>query len=96
MTPEPTENPPSDEPTLDSVLDQLDDTDTLTLRARESLEETLGALKLTPEEERALAPEIAQLRELTRKLDETTIEIAARSAPAVSGPTHGRASRAGA
>src|SRR5271165_4142790 len=73
------ENPKADEPTLDSVLDQLDDTDSdaLTLRARESLEETLSGLKLTPEEERALAPEIEQLRELTRKLDETSVEIAA-------------------
>ena len=74
-----TREPPSFrlEPTLDSVLDQLDDTDTLTLRARESLEETLSGLKLTPEEARALAPEIEQLRELTRKLDETSVEIAA-------------------
>ena len=34
-------------------------------------------LKLTPEEETALADELRQLRELTQKLDETTIEIAA-------------------
>ena len=73
----PTEPPPGDEPTLDGVLNQLDDADGLVVRARESLEETLNGLKLTPEEERALAPEIAQLRELTRKLDETTVEIAA-------------------
>src|SRR4051794_8769206 len=46
-------------------------------QARESLEETLAGLKLTPEEERALASELAQLRELSRKLDETTVEIAA-------------------
>src|SRR3954452_17016594 len=71
------EDPKADEPTLDNVLDQLDDTDSLVLRARESLEETLGGLKLTPEEARALAPEIEQLRELTRKLDETSVEIAA-------------------
>ncbi len=47
------------------------------IRARDSLETTLAGLKLTPEEEKALATEIAQLRELTKKLDETTIEIAA-------------------
>src|SRR5271157_2266296 len=46
-------------------------------RARDSLEATLAELKLTPEEERVLASEIGQLRDLTRKLDETTIEIAA-------------------
>lgn len=46
-------------------------------RARDSLEATLEGLQLTPEEETALAGEIRQLRELTRKLDETTIEIAA-------------------
>ncbi len=77
MTPEPIEDRPIDEPTLDGVLGQLDDSEGLVLRARESLEETLNGLKLTPEEERAMAPEIAQLRELTRKLDETTVEIAA-------------------
>ncbi len=74
---DPIPGPPAEEPTLDGVLGQLDDSDGLVLRARESLEETLGALRLTPEEERALAPEIAQLRELTRKLDESTVEIAA-------------------
>ena len=46
-------------------------------QARESLEETLAALKLTPEEERAMADELRQLRDLTKKLDETTVEIAA-------------------
>ena len=46
-------------------------------RARDSLEATLQGLKLTPEEEKVLADEIRQLRELTKKLDETTIEIAA-------------------
>ncbi|MFO0910356.1 MAG: dynamin family protein [Isosphaeraceae bacterium] len=46
-------------------------------RARESLEETIQGLKLTPEEELAVADELRQLRELTRKLDETTVEIAA-------------------
>jgi len=77
MTTPAVDDPTPEEPTLDGVLDQLDDSEGLVLRARESLEETLGALKLTPEEERALAPEIAQLRELTRKLDQTTVEIAA-------------------
>jgi small GTP-binding protein len=46
-------------------------------RARDSLEATLQGLKLTPEEEKVLSDEIRQLRELTKKLDETTIEIAA-------------------
>ena len=42
---------------LDAVLDGLafDDQDDLVRRARESLEETLHGLKLTPEEGRALA-----------------------------------------
>lgn len=46
-------------------------------RARDSLESTLSGLKLSPAEERAMAEEIRQLRDLSRKLDETTIEIAA-------------------
>jgi small GTP-binding protein len=46
-------------------------------RARESLEETLAGLKLTPEEEHALQQELKELRDLTQKLDNTTIEIAA-------------------
>jgi GTPase len=65
------------------LLDELDrqtaseDPDQAVERARESLEETLAGLKLTPEEETALADELRQLRDLTLKLDETTIEIAA-------------------
>ena len=73
--------------TLEPVLDRLDhltdgkgkpepDGDAVE-RARDSLEATLAGLKLTPEEEKALADEIGQLRDLTKKLDETTIEIAA-------------------
>ncbi|WP_165071492.1 GTP-binding protein [Paludisphaera rhizosphaerae] len=46
-------------------------------RARDSLKATLDALKLTPEEEKAMGPEVARLRELARKLDETTVEIVA-------------------
>ena len=46
-------------------------------RARESLEATLRDLRLTSQEEQALAHELAELRELCRKLDESTIEIAA-------------------
>jgi hypothetical protein len=46
-------------------------------KARDSLEATLTGLQLTPQEEQALADEIRQLRELTKKLDETSIEIAA-------------------
>jgi len=76
-SPDPIDEPAAGEPTLDGVLDQLDDSDGLVVRARESLEGTLNALKLTTEEELALAPELAQLRDLTRKLDESTVEIAA-------------------
>jgi GTPase len=68
---------------LNDLLDELDrqtaaeNPDQAVERARESLEETIAGLKLTPEEETALADELRQLRELTQKLDETTIEIAA-------------------
>src|SRR5689334_20636618 len=68
---------PPPEPGLAEVLGQLDGEADVVARARESLEETLAALKLTPDEERALADELRQLRDLTRKLDETSIEIAA-------------------
>ncbi len=37
----------------------------------------MNSLKLTPEEERALADELRQLRDLSQKLDDRTIEIAA-------------------
>ena len=43
----------------------------------DSLESTLADLKLTPEEERVMAEELKQLRDLGKKLDENTIEIAA-------------------
>ncbi|WP_337177580.1 DUF697 domain-containing protein [Paludisphaera sp.] len=46
-------------------------------RARESLKGTLDALRLTPEEERAMAPQLDRLRDLARKLDEATVEIVA-------------------
>lgn len=63
---------------LAEALEPLErDQDDVLRQARESLEQTLAGLKLTPEEERALAEELAQLRDLTKKLDETTIEIAA-------------------
>jgi GTP-binding protein Era len=66
---------------LNELLDELDRqteaADETVERARVSLEETLAGLKLTPEEEHVLAEELRQLRDLTRKLDETTIEIAA-------------------
>ncbi len=68
---------------LNDLLDELDrqtaaeDPDRAVEQARESLEETLRGLKLTPEEETAMADELRQLRELAQKLDETTIEIAA-------------------
>ncbi|MGP0068147.1 MAG: DUF697 domain-containing protein [Isosphaeraceae bacterium] len=62
---------------LDELDRQTDAADETVERARESLEETLKGLRLTPEEEHILAEELGQLRDLTRKLDETTIEIAA-------------------
>jgi small GTP-binding protein len=69
------------DPELIKLLDQLEtdavEQDVAVERARESLESTLASLKLTPEEESALTGELKQLRDLTRKLDETTIEIAA-------------------
>jgi GTPase len=76
-----------DDPELSAMLDDLDrkaDADSgsdagpdVVAQARESLEETIRGLKLTPDEERAVAEELRQLRDLTRKLDETTVEIAA-------------------
>ncbi len=69
---------PADEiPNLQAVLDPLDEQDDVVRRARESLDQTLAGLKLSPEEELALADEIRQLRELAEKLDSETIEIAA-------------------
>ncbi len=62
---------------LDQLERHIDENDETVERARESLESTLASLKLTPEEEAALAGELAQLRDLGKKLDETTIEIAA-------------------
>ena len=46
-------------------------------RARDSLESSLAGLQLTAEEERVMAEELKQLRDLGKKLDENTIEIAA-------------------
>jgi small GTP-binding protein len=62
---------------LDELERQTNAADDAVERARESLEETLASLKLTTEEEAALSDELRQLRELTHKLDQTTIEIAA-------------------
>lgn len=75
-----TDDPPIDvppRPELVDVLDRLENEEDVVAKARESLEQTLSQLKLTPEEEHALADELRQLRELSRKLDETSIEIAA-------------------
>jgi small GTP-binding protein len=75
-----------DDPALTAMLHQLEPPEAdapaaagedVVARARESLEETLSGLKLTPEEERAMAEELRQLRDLSKKLDETTVEIAA-------------------
>jgi small GTP-binding protein len=69
------------DPELTQLLDQLeayvDDQDATVERARESLESTLDGLNLTVDEEAVLAGELKQLRDLSQKLDETTIEIAA-------------------
>jgi GTPase len=62
---------------LSQLETQVSEKEEVVERARESLEATLASLKLTPEEEAALAGELAQLRDLGKKLDESTIEIAA-------------------
>jgi small GTP-binding protein len=85
-----TDNPPGDAPILTTSTDpgafnhMLHDLDVqaasepdVVEKARESLEETLQTLRLTPEEEHALAGELRQLRALTEKLDQNTVEIAA-------------------
>ena len=70
-----------DDPALLAMLEDFDRQMTnepdLVDKARESLEETIKSLKLTPEEERAMADELRQLRELSKKLDDNTVEIAA-------------------
>ncbi len=69
------------DPELKKLLGQLESQialeDESVERAKASLEATLASLKLTPEEEVVLASELSQLRELGRKLEESTIEIAA-------------------
>ncbi len=65
------------DPTLTTVLDELDAADILVGRARDTLESTLRDLKLTPDEERAMAEEVRALQDLAKKLDENTVEIAA-------------------
>jgi GTP-binding protein Era len=69
------------DPELREILGQLEhqiaNEDESVERAKESLETTLASLKLTPEEEAVLSGELAQLRDLGRKLEESTIEIAA-------------------
>jgi len=62
---------------LDELDRQTEATNDTVERARESIEETLAGLKLTPEEEQVLAEELRQLRDLSTKLDDMTIEIAA-------------------
>src|SRR4051794_6011300 len=75
--------PPEDQPAVDAALEQAltaatsAERDAIVVRARESLEQTLRGLKLSPEEEQALAGELGQLRDLAQKLDENTVEIAA-------------------
>jgi GTPase SAR1 family protein len=65
----------------DELLERLDNDDEEAngpiSRARASLEKTIAGMKLTPEETAALADELKELRELTTKLDEQRIEIAA-------------------
>jgi small GTP-binding protein len=69
------------DPELSELLGQLEShvagEDESVERAKASLESTLASLKLTSEEETALAGELSQLRDLGRKLEESTIEIAA-------------------
>jgi GTP-binding protein Era len=70
-----------DDPALLAMLEDFDRQMTsqpdAVEKARESLEETIKILKLTPDEERAMADELRQLRDLSKKLDENTVEIAA-------------------
>ena len=65
------------DPALTDMLEALGKQDEVVAKARESLVETLNALKLTPEEESALADELRELRDLGKKLDDNTVEIAA-------------------
>jgi GTP-binding protein Era len=69
----------NDASALTDMLDELDrqNESDVVARARESLEETFQGLQLTPGEESALADELKQLRALTEKLDQSSIEIAA-------------------
>src|SRR5262245_24573606 len=67
MTPSSSASQPTDIKPDDPVLD----------RALESVEATLSGVKLTPAEEKLLANELGQLRDLGRKLEENTIEIVA-------------------
>lgn len=62
--------PGVEEPAAEPADDAVD-------RARDSLEAALSSLSLTPEEEAAMASQLGRLRELSRKLDESTIEIVA-------------------
>ena len=77
-------SPPSNEAEpvvekLGPMLEELESepADDAVGRARDSLEATLSSLKLTPEEEAAMAPQVGRLRDLSRKLDESTVEIVA-------------------
>jgi GTP-binding protein Era len=69
------------DPELSEILGQLETQiaaeDESVDRAKASIEATLASLKLTPEEEALLSSELAQLRDLSKKLEESTIEIAA-------------------
>ena len=68
-----------DDATMKAMFEELErqgESD-LVAKARESLEETLSGLKLSPREEQAMAGELQQLRDLTKKLDDSTVEIAA-------------------
>ncbi len=66
-----------DELSAKTAADAIKDAPDAVDRARDSLEATLSSLKLTPEEETVMASELSQLRELSRKLDESTVEIVA-------------------
>ncbi len=64
-------------PTEARAQGEADRDEALWEHARASVNASLAALKLTAEEESLLAVEIEQLRNLGRKLDDVTIEIAA-------------------
>lgn len=76
-SPEPILTEPADDARIEGLISDLNATADPLKKARESLESAISGLKLTNDEELALAAELRQLRDLTEKLDENRVEIAA-------------------